>query len=86
MYCLYMLAFASVYTNDLCLCIYSSCMCSLIPKMALPLDLRPLRRDAEDRDVDGADANGAATAGGLDYPAGAAFNAVRKNSNGNILY
>ena len=84
-----MLAFASVYTNDLCLCIYLSCMCSLIPKMALPLDLRPLRRDAEDRDVDGADANGAAVAaaaGGLDYPAGAAFNAVRKNSNANIMY
>ena len=56
----------------------------MIPKMALPLDLRPLRRDLEDRD-DGADVtnNGA---GGGDYPAGAAFNAVRKNNNANTMY
>ena len=56
---------------------------SMIPKMALPLDLRPLRKDMEDRDADGVD--GADVNNG-DYPAGAAFNAVRKNNNANAMY
>lgn len=43
----------------------------LIPKMALPLDLRPLKQEVEDGWTDNEG----------NYPAGSAFNAVRKSNS-----
>jgi hypothetical protein len=51
----------------------------LIPKMALPLDLRPLRKDIEEAEKEGeGEGEGAEEGAGKDFPVGAALNVVRK--------